>query len=377
MSVPIGLYVHWPFCARVCPYCDFCVTRARQVDFAAWQDALCTDLAMFAPLAGARPLQSIYFGGGTPSLLPPGFVAAIIDAAASAPGLRADAEITIEANPTDAEMSRFADYRLAGVNRVSLGIQSFDDAQLRFLGRNHDGATARTALAMAARIMPRVSIDLIYALPDEGEAAWARRLSASLSPEIGHASLYQLTIEPGTAFSRRVARGQLARLPDEAEVALYRVTQDVTATHGLSAYEVSNHARAGNAAGHNHLYWDDADWIAIGPGAHGRLWRDGARLATQGTPRIGAFLGMTPAARYTEENLGPVDIATEQIAGGLRPVAGMPMARLDPDIASRLAPVRARLIAEGLLDPAPDRLRVMPEHRLLIDRIALELCAAL
>lgn len=274
MAAPLALYIHWPFCKSKCPYCDFNSHVREQIDEARWRAALVAELDHWAPALRGRELVSIFFGGGTPSLMAPATAAALIERAAEHWSLAPGLEITLEANPTSVEAARFAELRAAGVNRVSLGVQALDDAALKFLGRGHNAGEARAAVALAARLFPRFSFDLIYTRPGQTLAAWRHELDAALAMAGDHLSLYQLTIEPGTAFATTFARGDFS-LPDEdMQGALYEATQERLAAAGLAAYEISNHARPGDECRHNLVYWRYQDYLGIGPGAHGRLTLD-------------------------------------------------------------------------------------------------------
>ena len=267
----LALYVHWPFCKSKCPYCDFNSHVRAGVDEARWRAALLAELDHYAQATRGRRLVSVFFGGGTPSLMAPAMAAALLDRAAEWWHPDTDLEVTLEANPTSVEAGRFADFRAAGVNRVSLGVQALDDAALRFLGRGHDAAEARAAVALAARSFSRYSFDLIYARPGQSLAAWLSELDEALALAGDHLSLYQLTIEPGTAFATAAARGALALPEDDQAGALYEATAARLEAAGLPAYEISNHARPGGACRHNLVYWRYGDYLGIGPGAHGRL----------------------------------------------------------------------------------------------------------
>jgi oxygen-independent coproporphyrinogen-3 oxidase len=269
-SEPLALYIHWPFCVAKCPYCDFNSHVRSSIDQQVWRDALLADLAHEAALLPGRTLTSIFFGGGTPSLMDPATAQALIDAAAGHWPIAPHLEITLEANPNSVEAERFADLAAAGVNRLSLGIQSFDDAQLQLLGRAHSADEGRRALAVAQKRFGRVSFDLIYALPEETEAAWAERLEEALAFGTGHLSLYQLTIEPGTRFAALHAAGKFDMLDCDIAAAMFEHTQRRTAEAGIAAYEISNHARAGEQSRHNLTYWRYGDYAGVGPGAHGR-----------------------------------------------------------------------------------------------------------
>jgi oxygen-independent coproporphyrinogen-3 oxidase len=262
-----GVYIHWPFCKSKCPYCDFNSHVAETIDQARWRRALLAELAHFAAETQGRTVGSVFFGGGTPSLMDPETVAALIQAVRRAWPAAEDMEITLEANPTSVEAARFAALAAAGVNRVSLGVQALDAAALEFLGRHHSAEEALAAVALAATTFPRYSFDLIYARPGQTVAAWRSELDDALAYAGEHLSLYQLTIEPGTPF----ARDRVAAADEETATSLYEATQEILEFHGLPAYEVSNHARAGAACHHNLTYWQGGDYVGVGPGAHGRL----------------------------------------------------------------------------------------------------------
>ena len=277
--IPLALYIHWPFCKSKCPYCDFNSHVRAGIDEARWRAALLRELDHAAAETPGRTLTSIFFGGGTPSLMAPATVAALLDRAARHWSFAPDIEITLEANPNSVEAARFRDLAAAGVNRLSLGVQALDDASLRFLGRGHDRAEALAAIDLARDNFARFSFDLIYARPGQTPASWQAELSTALSLAGDHLSVYQLTIEQGTAFATAYARGAFA-LPDEdTGGALYELTQDMLGAAGLPAYEISNHARAGQESRHNLAYWRYRDYLGIGPGAHGRLTVDGTKYA--------------------------------------------------------------------------------------------------
>ena len=265
-----GLYVHWPFCLSKCPYCDFNSHVRDGVDHGRWRAALLAELDHYGAATAGRRLTSIFFGGGTPSLMDPGTVGAVIARAGLHWRPAGDIEITLEANPTSVEAERLADFRDAGVNRVSLGVQSLDDDALRFLGRGHSAAEALRAVDLAAGLFARTSFDLIYARPGQDVAAWQRELDRALAHAGDHLSVYQLTIEPGTAFHQAHRRGDLAVPSGDAAAALYEATQVALDAAGLPAYEISNHAAPGAACRHNLTYWRYGDYAGIGPGAHGR-----------------------------------------------------------------------------------------------------------
>ncbi|HEX8511876.1 MAG TPA: radical SAM family heme chaperone HemW [Allosphingosinicella sp.] len=364
-----ALYVHWPFCVSKCPYCDFNSHVRESIDQAAWRDALLRDLAWEARAFPSRGLASIFFGGGTPSLMEPATVAALIEAADRHWGLVPDVEITLEANPSSVEAARFADLAAAGVNRVSLGLQSLDDPALRFLGRAHDSEEGLAALATAQACFGRVSFDLIYALPGQSESAWEAELGRALGFGTGHLSLYQLTIEPGTRFAAMAARGELApRNPDES-AALYELTQAMTAEAGLPAYEISNHARPGEESRHNLAYWRYRPYLGVGPGAHGR--RGAAATQRHRKPENWlAALERNGHGLAEETLLSPEEQATEALLMGLRLSEGVEIeaveGRLDLGAVERLE-------GHGLLVREGARLVVTPGGRLLLDGILAEI----
>ncbi|HEX8669343.1 MAG TPA: radical SAM family heme chaperone HemW [Allosphingosinicella sp.] len=365
----VALYIHWPFCVSKCPYCDFNSHVRAAVDQAAWREALLRDLAWEAAQLPGRRVTSIFFGGGTPSLMPPETVAALIEAAEAHWGLASHVEITLEANPSSVEAARFADLGAAGVNRVSLGIQSLDGKALRFLGRAHGAEEALAALATAQRAFRRVSFDLIYAIPGQGEAAWRDELARALAFGTGHLSLYQLTIEPGTRFATMAAKGELD-LPDaDFAAGLYELTQQMTDEAGLPAYEISNHARPGEESRHNLAYWRYQPYAGIGPGAHGR--RGG--LATSRHRKPENWLSAVTRNGHGIAEESPVtDPAVEALLMGLRLAEGVPVARVADAVDWHAA---ARLEAQGLLVRDSKGLRVQPKGMLLLDRILAEIAA--
>ena len=370
----MALYVHWPYCARICPYCDFNVVRdrGRTEEQAALAGAILTDLEAQAALIGPRPLASIFFGGGTPSLMPPEAVSAVIERARALFPTTADIEITLEANPTDAEGARFAALAQAGVNRLSLGVQAFDDAALVFLGRNHSAAEARRAIALADAAFPRLSIDLIYARPGQTVADWTRELETALDLGFEHVSPYQLTIEAPTAFGRAVARGQWSPPDEDLAADLYDATQAVLEVAGFEAYEVSNHARNIDArSAHNLHVWRGGDYIGVGPGAHGRLTLDDARTATVAHRRIADYLtGVRRETPWSERTaLSSREAAEERALLGLRTVEGARLADLAMLGRAPDAGAFADLIADGFLEIAGDRVRATPTGRPLLDAL--------
>lgn len=368
---PLGVYIHWPYCARICPYCDFNVVRARgrAAEEAALVDAIEADLERQAALIGPRSLVSIFFGGGTPSLMPPEAVARLIETARRLwPG--ADpVEISLEANPTDAEAGRFAALRDAGVQRLSLGVQAFDDDHLRFLGRVHDAAETAAAIKVAASVFDRLSLDLIYALPGQAPAAWSDVLRRAAEVGAEHLSPYQLTIEPGTPFDRAVRRGRFDPADEARGAALYETTQTTLEALGFHAYEVSNHARGpGARARHNLVYWRGEDYVGAGPGAHGRLTRpDGVRLATEAEPKIRDYLDGAgrSGVRGGVTEMTALDCAEERLLMGLRTDEGVALADLALLPMTRLE----EMVQSGHLLRTAGRLRATPAGRLVLNHV--------
>lgn len=375
LTPPLALYVHWPFCVSKCPYCDFNSHVRDRVDQDAWAAAMLADLAYEAALLPGRTLGSIFFGGGTPSLMPPATVAAIIKAATQHWRPEPDIEITLEANPSSVEAARFADLAAAGVNRVSLGLQALDDAALRFLGRAHDVAEGLAALDTAQANFARVSFDLIYARPDQSDDAWAAELDRALSFGTEHMSLYQLTIEPGTRFATLVQQGNLTPLDDERAATLFETTRATMATRGLPAYEISNHAKAGAASRHNLTYWRYHDYVGIGPGAHGR--RLGRATVRHKKPEnwIGN-VQKTGHGILSDETLSPIDKSTEALLMGLRLAEGVDLAEIsakseNPSPANEIAIQRLENL--GLLARSGTRIRVEERGALLLNSILAEI----
>jgi putative oxygen-independent coproporphyrinogen III oxidase len=374
---PLALYIHWPFCVSKCPYCDFNSHVRDAVDQIAWREAMLADLAHEARVTGRRRLGSIFFGGGTPSLMDPDTVAALIDAAAGHWQMDPDIEITLEANPSSVEASRFADIAAAGVNRVSLGLQSLDDNALRFLGRAHDAAEGLAALDVAQSVFARVSFDLIYALPGQDEQAWAAELSRALAFGTGHLSLYQLTIEPGTRFAAMAAKGELESLDPDHGACLYEVTQELAATAGRPAYEISNHARLGEESRHNLAYWRYQDYCGIGPGAHGR--RTG--MMTQRHRKPENWLASVERRRegiVEEKRLSPRDRGIEALLMGLRLGEGIDLASVAQMSGLQIAELidqtaAARLADQGLIKLEGTRVRATPSGLLLLDGVLREI----
>jgi oxygen-independent coproporphyrinogen-3 oxidase len=375
-----GLYVHWPFCLAKCPYCDFNSHVSQAVDHAAWRRALVAEMRHMRGLTGARRLDSVFFGGGTPSLMEPATVEALIGEADRLWGLAERAEITLEANPTSAESGKFRAYAAAGVNRLSLGVQALNDADLRTLGRRHTAAEAVAAFEVARAAFPRVSFDLIYARMGQTVAAWEAELARALAMAADHVSLYQLTIEPGTRFGELYELGRLRVPEDETAAEMYALTQEMTAAAGLPAYEVSNHARPGAESRHNLIYWRCGDYAGVGPGAHGRLTlADGRRVATVTARDPAAWLAAVDARGHAvveETALTPAEQAAEYLMMAMRLAEGPDPARYArlagaPLDAGRVAP----LSAGGLLREAGGRLAASARGRLVLNRVLAELIA--
>ena len=360
---PLALYVHWPFCVSKCPYCDFNSHVRDEVDQARWREALLADLRHEAALLPGRRLESVFFGGGTPSLMPPETVAAVLEAADAAWGFADGTEITLEANPSSVEAARFGDLARAGVNRVSLGLQALDDTALAFLGRAHDVTEGLAALDTAQRAFARVSFDLIYARPDQSPAAWETELTRALAFGTEHLSLYQLTIEPGTRFATLAAKGEL-EIPDgDAAAELFEATAAMTAAAGLPRYEVSNHARPGAESRHNLAYWRYRDYAGIGPGAHGRR----GELATFRRKKPENWLAAVDRNGHGIESEDPLDARTQAVEAllmGLRLAEGV---ETDPAILDETAV--GRLVDQGLLEREGARLAVTDAGVLLLDGI--------
>jgi putative oxygen-independent coproporphyrinogen III oxidase len=371
---PLGLYVHWPYCARICPYCDFNVALDRRAgEGEALHAAILADLRAQALAAGPHQLISIFFGGGTPSLMTPEQVSGIVEAARALFPSSPDLEVTLEANPTDAEAARFEAFAAAGVNRLSLGVQALDDAALRFLGRNHSAEEAIRAATLAARIFPRLSLDLIYARPGQTEAGWTEELKAVLALGPEHLSPYQLTIETGTAFDRAVRRQAFIPADPDRAARLYETTQAVLQAEGFEAYEVSNHARGEAARSrHNRIYGRGHDYLGVGPGAHGRLTPGGRRTATETARAIPDYIravGETGTGLSATETLTSVEAAEERLLMGLRTVEGVPLAELAPLPLAKLPDLEQA----GFVKVMGERLFATAQGRPVLDRVIQEL----
>ncbi|WP_255014130.1 radical SAM family heme chaperone HemW [Roseovarius sp. M141] len=372
-----GLYLHWPFCAAKCPYCDFNSHVSNVIDHDAWRTAYLRQIDRYAALTTGRVLNSVFFGGGTPSLMPAETVQAILDRIRHHWTLANDLEITLEANPGSVEATRFAGYAAAGVNRISMGIQALNDTDLRRLGRIHSVAEARAAFDIARSHFDRVSFDLIYARQDQTLADWRAELSEALSMAVDHLSLYQLTIEPGTAFGARQDAGGLRGLPtDDLAVDMYEVTRDLCGAAGMPAYEVSNHAAPGAESRHNLIYWRQGDYIGIGPGAHGRLTLDGTRWATEAFSNPARWLGSSHDAK-SEKPWAAVphrDRAGEYLMMGLRLSTGIDVLRYENLAKAPLDPsVIARLTDLGMVQFDGTTLAATAQGRMLLNSVITEL----
>ena len=374
----LALYLHWPFCESKCPYCDFNSHVAGAVDHAAWQEAFLRELSRTADETPERRITSVFFGGGTPSLMEPKVVGAILDAVAGHWTVADEVEISLEANPSSVEAERLAGFRSAGVGRVSLGVQALRDADLRRLGRRHDVAEALAAMRIARELFDRTSFDLIYARQDQGLADWRAELGGALSFAPDHLSLYQLTVEPGTPFAYRASRGGLRGLPDEDLGAdLFAATQEMCEAAGLPAYEISNHARPGFECRHNLTYWTGGDWAGIGPGAHGRLTLKGQRFATVGHMRPATWLEAAAAGcgEASRELVPVADADEEAVIMGLRLRDGLALSRLSPKLRDQVTERSADLVEWGLAETIGDVLRLTPAGRPILDGAIRQLLA--
>jgi len=376
-----GVYIHWPFCAAKCPYCDFnSHVRHRQPDQKRFAAAFTREIATVAARAPGRTVSSIFLGGGTPSLMEPATVGAILDAVAAHWTVADGAEVTLEANPSSVEAGRFRGYRTAGINRVSLGVQALNDRDLRFLGRLHDVAAALAAIEIARETFPRLSFDLIYARPGQTPAQWAMELKSAIGRAADHLSLYQLTIEPGTPFHALHLAGKLATPDEDTAAALYRVTQEVCDAAGLPAYEISNHAVPGAECRHNLVYWRYGEYAGIGPGAHGRLIGAGARHATSNEPLPEAWLEKVESwgdGIVVDDPLTSEEEGDEMLLMGLRLVEGIDLARYRALAGRTLDPARlADLVAHGMVEETPGaRLRATRAGFFVLDAVVADLAA--
>jgi len=376
-----AIYVHWPFCKAKCPYCDFNSHVRESIDEARWQAAMLRELAHYAELTPGRRVTSLFFGGGTPSLMNPATVGAIIEALDKHWQLDPDIEITLEANPTSVEAEKFRAFRSAGVNRLSLGIQSLNDVDLKFLGRQHDSRQALAALDLAGATFPRFSFDLIYARPQQTVSAWEAELAEALKRAGDHISLYQLTIESGTVFEQAYARGDFRLPPEDVQAELYELTTTRLAAAGFDAYEVSNYARPGQESRHNLTYWRYGDYIGVGPGAHGRLTLAEGKTATRQHRAPEAWLERVERDGHATRQFDPVVPRArldEMLMMGLRLHEGVALARIHAETGQPLdawlaAGKLQRLIAGGFLALGDTALYATEEGRARLDSVLAEL----
>lgn len=375
MTEPFGIYIHWPFCTAKCPYCDFnSHVRPGGVDEGRFAAAFGREMQTLRARTGPRQVTSIFIGGGTPSLMAPQTLAALLEAVHALWSVSPQAEITMEANPSSVEAGRFRDYRAAGVNRLSLGVQALDDTELKRLGRLHDAQQAIQAVDLARRIFPRLSFDLIYARPGQTEPAWRRELHQAMDLAADHLSLYQLTIEEGTAFHRLYAAGRLQLPEPEMAAALYALTQDITQARGLPAYEISNHAAPGAWSRHNLLYWRYHPYAGFGPGAHGRFEEGERRTVTIAERWPERWLEQVEAHGHgivEEEQLSPSQQADEMLLMGLRLYEGLDLQRYEQVARQPLPqPAITAMQAEGLVEMAGNaHLRATAKGRIVLDYI--------
>ncbi len=373
---PLAVYIHWPFCRSKCPYCDFNSHVRDGVDATRWTRALMRDLERQAELTTGRAVGSVFFGGGTPSLMPPETVAALLDGVRSNWAVMPDVEITLEANPNSAEAERFRAFAAAGVNRLSLGVQALDPAALHFLGRAHDRNEAIGAIELARATFPQFSFDLIYARPGQSPAAWRRELDEALTLAGEHLSLYQLTIEPGTAFATLARRGELLPPEEDSAATLFEITQERLAAAGLPAYEISNHARPGAECRHNLAYWRYRDYAGIGPGAHGRLTLGGTKYATRQHRLPEKWIEAVETKGAGIEESVPIDRETaieEMLMMGLRLAEGVSRAKLEcaagGDAETLFGSNLAPLIEAGFLTLDPERLAATAAGRQCLNAV--------
>ncbi|HRF08140.1 MAG TPA: radical SAM family heme chaperone HemW [Xanthobacteraceae bacterium] len=381
MAEAFGVYVHWPFCLAKCPYCDFnSHVRHEKPDEARYARGIARELAYVKEQVASREVTSIFFGGGTPSLMQPATVQSVLDEIARHWTIAKDAEITLEANPTSVEAERFRGYRAAGVNRVSLGVQALDDVSLKNLGRMHSAAEALAAVEVARENFPRISFDLIYARPDQSPDAWRAELTKALTFAPEHLSLYQLTIEPGTAFELLHRAGKLVTPDPDTARALWDVTQELCEARAMPAYEISNHAKAGAESRHNLVYWRYQEYAGVGPGAHGRIGADGARIATSTEKHPERWLALVEERGHglvEEEKLSLIEQADEMLVMGLRLAEGIDIARFEKLTGVSLNPERVSFLeSEGMIERSDNaRLRVTPSGFPLLDAIVADLAA--
>ena len=374
-----GVYLHWPFCAAKCPYCDFnSHVRFDPPDQKRYAAAFAQELGIMRQRTGARTVKSIFIGGGTPSLMDPSTVGALLDTVSSLWTVPDDIEITLEANPSSVEAERFRGYRATGVNRVSMGVQSLDNDQLKFLGRLHTVEEALKAIGLAREIFPRMSFDLIYARPNQTPESWEKELNRAIDLAADHLSLYQLTIEEGTAFHRLYTKGRLKTLDDALAADLYALTQDVTASRGLPAYEISNHAKPGAESRHNLVYWRYGDYVGSGPGAHGRFDEGSKRSVTITERNPEKWLQSVESQTHgiiEEESLNQSQQADEFLLMGLRLTEGIDIPRFEQLSGRSLNQKRVSILREeGMIEPVGNsRLRATPAGMIVLDAVVADL----
>jgi putative oxygen-independent coproporphyrinogen III oxidase len=376
--VSFGVYVHWPFCTAKCPYCDFNSHVRAAIDEDGWVDGILSELDWVAARQTGRPVvETIFFGGGTPSLMQGRSTGRILEKIAALWPMANDAEITLEANPASADAGRFADYRAAGINRVSLGVQALNDADLKKLGRLHDVAEAKRALKLAMDNFARVSLDLIYARPDQSDAAWRSELKEALSLGTDHLSLYQLTIEPETPYALLHRNGQLQIPGEDLAAELFETTQELTEAAGIPAYEISNHARQGQESRHNLIYWRYGDYAGVGPGAHGRLALNGRRTATAAIKLPERWRDTVGKTGHGFAEMMPVsdeEAAREHLLMNLRLAEGLDLAAYEMRWNTKLDTAKVTaLVEQGFLSNANNHLTATPAGRLLLNRVIEEL----
>ncbi|WP_373503179.1 radical SAM family heme chaperone HemW [Aestuariivirga sp.] len=377
-SDAFGIYVHWPFCKAKCPYCDFnSHVRHQPVDALSFARALATELRWFADRTNGRTVTSIFFGGGTPSLMPPEAVGHVLDSIGSLWSISPDVETTLEANPTSIEAENFRGYRAAGVNRVSVGVQALNDADLKALGRQHSAEEALAAFRLAAKTFPRVSFDMIYARPGQTLAQWRDELTVALGEQQGHMSLYQLTIEPGTAYFDLHERGSLVTPTDDRAADLYDLTQELTEKAGLPAYEISNHAAPGQESRHNLLYWRYGEYAGVGPGAHSRLAEDENRKALVAEKHPETWRELVAAQGHglvSDTVVPPADQASEYLLMGLRIAEGIDLDRYAALAGREIDSSKiAGMKSMGLIRRVGPRLMATADGRKLLNAVIAEL----
>lgn len=375
---PLAVYIHWPYCKRICPYCDFNVYKhKRDVELLG---AIKADLSAWASLSGPREIISVHFGGGTPSLMPPHYIEQIIETVEGLWGLGGESEIAIEANPSDSDRARWEAYRAAGINRFSLGIQSFDDGVLKRLGRDHNGAQARSALEQAMAIFPSVSADMIFGHAGQSLAQWETEIDMLLALAPHHISAYQLTVEAGTAFAKAEARGETRAVDSDSSADLYQQVCRQLSEAGYQAYEVSNHAQEGHYSRHNLAYWEGLDYAGVGPGAHGRLTQFGVRYASVAAARPEAYcesVNSTGNGIEHREAMTAADVASEYVMMGLRIEQGISLGRYSRISGAPLPPEPLRQLTDmGLITQQGDSLFATAEGRLVLNTVSAKLLGA-